>query len=50
MKKQALSRKLTLNRETIASLEAGQLIEVAGGRSLGFSDCVTMCPACPDHK
>jgi hypothetical protein len=51
MKKQAPSRKLTLNRETIANLEAGQLIEVAGagGRSLDFTICFTMC-TCPDTK
>jgi hypothetical protein len=49
MKKQAPSRKLTLNKETIASLEAGQLIEAAGGRSLAFTLCATVC-TCPDTK
>ena len=29
--KKAVKKKLTLNKETVASLEAGKLIEVAGG-------------------
>lgn len=38
--KKTLKRKLTLNKETIASLEAGKLVEVVGGTAVGpaFSD------------
>lgn len=44
MKKES-QKKLTLNKETIAQLESGQLQEVAGGASLDI-----LCPtrrSCP---
>jgi hypothetical protein len=37
--KKAEKRKLTLNKETIKNLEAGKLVEVAGGTQVqGLSD------------
>ena len=47
MKKQI--KKLTLSKDTIKRLEGGELTEAVGGRSLGLSDCVTMCPGCPPY-
>jgi hypothetical protein len=48
--RKADQRKLTLSKETIASLEAGKLIEVAGGdNSLDGRLCYTMY-SCPNTR
>lgn len=46
MKKRTLER-LTLHRETLRLLNAGELLEAAGGESEGFSQCNTLCITCP---
>ena len=49
--RKADKRKLTLSKETIASLEAGKLIAIVGGAPSGNFSCgFTWCNACPDTR
>jgi hypothetical protein len=49
MRKQA--RKLTLNRETVCTLERASLQEVAGGTNITcFVSCHLACPVAPAGK
>ena len=46
-------RKLLLSKETIASLEKGELIKVAGGGSVGGTNLATGCNtfcSCPNTR
>ena len=43
MKKRAMNRKLSLNRETLIHLETENLNQVAGGQLLTILSCIFSC-------
>jgi hypothetical protein len=44
--KKNVSRKLTLNRETLRTLERGSLRAIHGANSQNWSQCVSECIPC----
>ena len=49
MKKQGCTaklKKLTVNRETLRTLEAGQILRAAGGTHWSNSNCESVCDFC----
>lgn len=49
MKKIKFDRKLSLNKETIARLNDGQMGNVKGGVDLTASCAITACVRCPER-